>query len=107
MESDQGYCQIGLQPTPGGSNAYRLGTIFLRNFYTALDFDKDLIVIGVNRGSAQLAKATLKGHKANPYLKKPKSNVAVIFVVVIFIVLAVVTLAFFVLRRRDHLKKKA
>jgi hypothetical protein len=34
----------------GEQNEYRLGTIFMKNFYTALDFDNDMIVLGVNAG---------------------------------------------------------
>lgn len=35
---------------PGEANEYRLGTLFMRNFYTALDFDNDMIILGVNAG---------------------------------------------------------
>lgn len=45
-----------------------LGTVFLRNFYTVLDYDDDLIAIGINKGSADLAKAEIVGHRANPNL---------------------------------------
>lgn len=107
LDPRQGYCQIGLQPTPGESNEYRLGTIFLRNFYTALDYDSDLIVIGVNRGSAHLAKATVVGHRANPFLPKEGGSVAAVFVIVIVVVVAVVAAVAFVLRRRELAKKKA
>ena len=41
-------CFIGIESIPDRKNQYRLGTIFLRNFYTALDFDKDIIMIGLN-----------------------------------------------------------
>ena len=33
-------CFIGIQSIPDNMNQYRLGTIFLRNFYVGLDFDK-------------------------------------------------------------------
>lgn len=32
-------CFIGIESIPDSANQYRLGTIFLRNFYTALNFD--------------------------------------------------------------------
>lgn len=107
MDPHQGYCQIGIHATQGESNEYRLGTIFLRNFYTALDYDADLIAIGVNRGSAQLAKATLVGHRANPLIQPKRGSVAGIFILVILVVLATVAAVFFILRRRDLAKKKA
>ena len=55
--NDSDDCYIGLQAIPDDANQYRLGTIFLRNFYTALDFDNNLIMIGVNAFSTQGAKA--------------------------------------------------
>ena len=52
-DKNQGFCQVGLHTVPDPNiNEYRLGTVFLRNFYTALDYDRDLIVIGVNKGSS-------------------------------------------------------
>lgn len=49
LDENQGYCQVGIAADKNSdSNEYRLGTIFLRNFYTSLDYDADLIAIGVN-----------------------------------------------------------
>ena len=39
-------CFIGIQSIPDSVGQYRLGTIFLRNFVTALDYDSNLIMIG-------------------------------------------------------------
>jgi hypothetical protein len=50
MAQNQGYCSIGLEKLKDVDNEYRLGTLFMRNFYTALDFDNDMIAIGVNAG---------------------------------------------------------
>lgn len=106
LDPDQGYCQIGIQPTPGESNEYRLGTIFLRNFYTVLDYDNDLIAIGVNKGSAHLVKATIVGHKANPMIPKEGANIAVVFLIVILSVLATVATVFFIMKYLDIRRKK-
>ena len=32
-------CFIGIQSIPDSANQYRLGRVFLRNFYTGLDYD--------------------------------------------------------------------
>lgn len=32
-------CVIGISPIPDDKNHYRLGTVFLRNFYIALDYE--------------------------------------------------------------------
>jgi len=53
-----------------GKNEYRLGSIFLRNFYTVLDYEKDLIWIGVNDDASEFAKARIIGFTNNPYSKK-------------------------------------
>ena len=74
-------CFIGVESISDRANHYRLGTIFLRNFYTGLDFDKNLIVIGVNQGTTH---ATIFGKSVNPYAKE--TNVAAIVVVVVFMI---------------------
>lgn len=43
----------------------------MRNFYTALDFDNDLVIIGINSGQADNAKAVMFGHTDNPYYIPP------------------------------------
>lgn len=72
IDPNQDYCQIGLNPILKESHEYRLGNIFLRHFYTALDYDKDTIMIGVNKGSEIHATATVEGQSFNPYKEKPK-----------------------------------
>jgi hypothetical protein len=59
-------CFIGIQSIPNSANQFRLGTIFLRNFYTALDYDQDLIMIGVNSASSQGSEAYIEGKVENP-----------------------------------------
>ena len=44
-----------------------MGTIFLRNFYTGLDYDKNLIMIGVNAESAGGSEVEILGRIKNPY----------------------------------------
>jgi hypothetical protein len=51
IDGDNRKCFIGIQSIPDSANQYRLGTIFLQNFYTALDFDNNMILLGVNKGS--------------------------------------------------------
>jgi len=50
-----------------GKNEYRLGSIFLRNFYTVLDYEKDLVWIGVNDDASEFAKARIICFTNNPY----------------------------------------
>ena len=54
-------CYIGVSSIPDSKNQFRLGKIFLWNFYTVLDYDQNLIKIGVNVGSKDIAKAEIDG----------------------------------------------
>jgi hypothetical protein len=47
----QSDCFIGVQAIADNLNQYRLGTIFLRNFYVGLDYNYDQIVIGLKEGT--------------------------------------------------------
>lgn len=61
-------CFIGFESIPNTENHYRLGRIFLRNFYTTLDFDKNLIMIGVNAKTSGTGEAVIQGHtELHPY----------------------------------------
>ena len=42
-------CRIGIESIPDSANQYRLGIQFLRNFFVQLDYDQNLIVIGLNK----------------------------------------------------------
>jgi len=87
---------VGLESIPGTSNEYRLGTIFLKNFYTALDFDKDLIIIGVNKGSSAQASATIDGHVGNPYKKAVRRNWSGTFILILFLVIIGVAVFYYI-----------
>jgi len=77
-------CFIGIQKIPNSANQYRLGTIFLRNFYTALDFDNNLILMGINKGASDRAKAYIDGRISNPY----RSGGMTIGVVIVILLIA-------------------
>jgi len=78
-------CFIGIQKIDKHANQYRLGTIFLRNFYTALDFDNNLILMGVNKGSSDKAKAYIKGELSNPYRVSNGVTVSIIAVILLLV----------------------
>ena len=94
IDKNQDYCQVGLQPIMHESHEYRLGNIFLRNFYTALDFDKDVIMIGVNKGSAMHASAQIYGETNNPYKDTPDEDRSVVMGVLVLFYLLMCTAAF-------------
>jgi len=78
-------CFIGLESIPDDENQYRLGRVFLRNFYTGLDYDQNLIMIGPNAYSSKDAKAYINGKVKNPNKKKHHSTVKWGWLVVILI----------------------
>jgi hypothetical protein len=96
-DESYGNCQIGLEAIPNEISEYRLGTIFLRNFYTALDYENDLIILGVNTGMENVARAKVRGHIYNPF--KPRFTAFKIMLVFIFIAIVAASIAFYVHRK--------
>ena len=66
----QDFCQIGFHPILGSSHEYRLGNIFLRNFYVTLDYEQDLILLGISKDANVLLrekeKIQIEGYAYNP-----------------------------------------
>lgn len=93
-DAQQGFCQIGLESIPG-RNEYRLGTVFLRNFYVGLDYDKDLIIIGINKEASDYASAEIIGHSVDPYKPKVGSYGPLIFILILCIIIAVIAAAWY------------
>lgn len=85
-------CFIGVQSIPDKYNQYRLGTIFLRNFYAGLDYENDLILIGVNQGTTS---AYMTGEAPDPNTPKKKLG-ATIWVILFIISMIAISIALFV-----------
>lgn len=99
LSDSQKDCFIGVQSIPDRFNQYRLGTIFLRNFYTGLNYHYNSLLIGLNQGTTD---AEIQGAAPNPY--KPKSNHGAIIFVIAFLVLMFAIAIFFYFRsqRIEH-----
>jgi hypothetical protein len=67
--NDEGKCNIGIESIPDKLNQIRLGRMFLRNFYTVLDFDRDYIAFGLNLGGAE-GKAFIGGQDEKGFTVK-------------------------------------
>jgi len=52
---NQNDCFIGIQSIPTAADQYRLGTIFLRNFYVGFDYENSKLAIGLNKGTSNAA----------------------------------------------------
>lgn len=78
--------------------------MFLRNFYTALDYESNLILVGVNSNVPERDRAHMTGVALPPDLGGSKSG----YVIVIFIVLAMlfgVAILVFMKANKDLNKK--
>jgi len=59
---DQSDCYIGFRGIADYYNEYRLGSIFLRNFFVGLDYDEDKIHIGLNSANTDSEMVDLRIH---------------------------------------------
>lgn len=64
----------------------------MRNFYTALDFEDNLILIGVNQGSSKRAKAYIDGSLDPP----SKNGMTIVIVSLVLLVIFAVAVAFYI-----------
>lgn len=66
--SDDGHCHVGIESIPDELNQFRLGTIFLRNFYTVFDYQYNLLMLGLNKEGSEAEQATISGIRLeNPF----------------------------------------
>jgi len=99
---NQNDCFIGIQSVRNAAQ-YRLGTIFLRNFYVGFDYENSKMAIGLNKGTSN---AAIRGssplnieNEASKEEQAKKNNRAIVFVI-LFLVLMVGVALFFFFRAR-------
>lgn len=99
-------CYIGIEAIPDKVNHYRLGNVFLRNFYTVLNYEKNIIMLGLNKDGAAAESAAVNGKSAKPIVDKRDdgSNGLVVFFIVMAILVLVGALGFFLWKKRQSLK---
>ena len=85
-------CFIGIQSIPDSVGQYRLGTIFLRNFVTALDYDSNLIMIGQN--AASTSDAYIDGDVTDPNIAPPEMHGLTLIIVMLAIICMLLVLWF-------------
>jgi hypothetical protein len=96
-------CFIGISSLPDSLNQYRLGTIFLRSFYLGLDFEQDLVLMGINKGRED-SHAEILGKSENPLL--PKNGLGVGWWILTFILMLVGIGGFIYWRQRKIEKER-
>jgi len=97
--NNQNDCFIGVQSIDDNLNQYRLGTIFLRNFYVGLDYNYEQIVIGLNEGTTY---ASIMGSSPNPNFKSEKDKGAVVFVLMFLIFMFGIAITFYFRSRQQE-----
>ena len=101
--ADGSECRIGIESIPAEANHYRLGTTFLKHFYTALDYERNLIVMGLN-GHGHANNMTImhdpEGKKGN---KPKKDNYQTLVTLLVFtmIVAFVAMCCYSIAKRRE------
>lgn len=100
--TDSDLCFIGIGPIPDEENHYRLGTIFLRNFYLALDYENNQIGFAQNVDSwGQSVK--FEGSSPNPY---GKSNGLVVFIILFLLVLTCIALFVYWKAKKSEMERE-
>ena len=101
--NDNGNCLLGLESIPDSHNHYKLGMQFLKNFYTVLDYQNNIIRIGVNAAGPS-AKSGAKGiddHHHDDGEEKSSNT----FMVILFLFLAL-AIGFFIYKRYTEDKEE-
>ena len=98
-------CQIGLEKLVGVEHEYRLGNVFFRNFYVGLDYDEDMIYVGINKGMAAIASAGISGHVYNPF--KPRYTVFKITLILFFVAIIAGGIAYYQHRKKELAEETA
>uniref|UniRef100_A0A7S3FWG8 Peptidase A1 domain-containing protein n=1 Tax=Strombidium rassoulzadegani TaxID=1082188 RepID=A0A7S3FWG8_9SPIT len=97
-------CFIGIESIPDSMNQFRLGTIFLRNFYVALDYELNFINIGVNAGSSERAKAYIEGRALRPNDDGSNTGARLAIILTVLLTMFSIAIIFFIKGSRE-LKK--
>ena len=93
-------CFVGIEAIPDKFNQYRLGSIFLRNFFIGLDYETMQVAVGLNKVSSS---ASIEGKSYNPYRRIAENHyTVVIIVIVILTILVAVALYFFCQERKKQ-----
>jgi hypothetical protein len=99
MDDQYKDCFIGISSIPDSLNQYRLGTIFLRNFYTVLDFKMNMILIGLNKGAA--AHSYMGGKAYNPNIHTSDDMHYMALSIILIIVVVIVAFIYILTGRKN------
>ena len=75
-------------------------SIFLKNFYTGLDFDKNMVMLGLNTGGS--SNARISGKAMDPNLKKGKNEGAIVGVIMAMLIMFGIALFCFLKAKKNE-----
>ena len=90
---DGSECRIGIESIPDRMNHYRLGVSFLQHFYTALDYERNLIVVGLSQSGHSNGTRIIvdpEGKKENPTVP-PRDNYGGLVTIFVFMIIILFT----------------
>ena len=90
LYSMDGHCYVGIEGIPNSLNQYRLGNVFLRSFYTVLDFDNDIIMLGLNVDGAASKSAYINHMNAHKIVNSPAQTVFIVILILVLLCIAAV-----------------
>jgi len=73
----------------------------LRNFYTALDYDENLIIMGVNKNIPERDRPSMEGTVLNPNTKTSSHKGFIVWIFVILTILFGIAIAFYIKANKD------
>lgn len=76
----------------------------MRNFYTALDYDENLIIMGVNKNIPERDRPTMEGTALNPNMNTKSHKGFIVWIFVILTILFGIALVFYI-KANKELKK--
>lgn len=94
-------CAIGIESIPDSENHYRLGVQFFRNFYVALDYERNIVIVGLNDHGKNAG--THVNHDPTGKHPTPPTESGVEITVTIIVCLILIGLAFVIL---SQMRKK-
>ena len=97
MFGDEKFCVLGIEGISDSLNEYRLGSIFLRNFYVGLDYEKNQLVLGLNKGNLD---ATMTYPDTDDDGRHKTLNMVGLFVGIYFILVLLLALICFIRSKR-------
>lgn len=101
---NQDDCFIGVQKLPENQEVIRLGTLFLKNVFVGLDYEQNMIMLGVNKGTNVVK---IAGKTNNPNVSptpppKRRSSNGLFFLLLFIFILVIIALSCYLRAKKNE-----